>query len=392
MKYYTFRPQDNADLKTKKLKTGRIIKLLLVVVLIAIVVALFVQYRNNEDFREFVDVKILRKEISNENTVQIDISSKTSPFVYTYSRYITILDKNVLEVYTGSSKPDFSLDISVSTPIFADSNRFLCIAEKGGNKVYLVSGPNIIWQKDVEGQISKVNLNRNGYVAVVTSNYNYNTTITLYNPNGEELFKTYLKTSYAADVEISNDNKYLAIVEVDASGTSIQSDVKLVSVESAKFVKTFSDENKSVITNLKYQDRAKLICMYNDRIVSMTDAGVTEIQAISSNTAFADIELTNCVLNVEKQVSGILKTDYYAIMTDLTSFDKTSYKLNGVPKSVYCSGDIIAVNYGTEVEIFNTGGWLVRRYRSLLQEIRDISLSSSALAILYKDKVEIVNL
>ena len=297
-----------------------------------------------------------------------------------------------MEVYTNSSKPDFTLDVAVSTPIYAHSNRFLCIAEKAGNKVYLISGQNIIWQKDVEDSISKVNLNRNGYVAVVTSNSGYNTVITLYNPSGEELFKTYLPTTYAADIEISNDNKYLAIAEVNTSGTAIQTDVRLVSVESAKFVQTFSDDNRSIISNLKYQEKDKLICMYNDRIVAMNDSNITEIQQISSNTSFADIDLTNYMLHIEKQISGVLKSDYYAIMTNLTTFDETSYKLNGVPKTVYCCDDTIAVNYGTEVEIFNTGGWLIRRYKSLLPEIRDISLSSSAIAIVYKDKIELITL
>lgn len=398
MKYYMFRPKDKkTDFRTKKLKTGRIVKISLFIIFIAIIASLLFEYKYNEQFREFFDVKVLRKEISNENTTQIDISSKTSPYVYTYNKYITILDKNTLEVYTSSSKPDFTLDIAVTNPIYADSNRFLCIAEKAGSKVFLISGQNIIWQKDIEGQIHKINLNKNGYVAVATSNSGYKTIITLYNPNGEEVFTTYLPTTYAADIEISSDNKYIAIAELNTSGTVMQSDVRVISVENAKtnpdeaFVKSYETENKSIISNLKYQDKDKLICMYNDRIVSMEE-NTTDIKSIESNTLFADIELNNSVIEITKQVGGILKTDYYAYITNLTTSKDAVYKLNGVPKAIYCNSDVIAINYGTEIEIINTGGWLIRRYKSSLQEVKDIRLTNNVVAVIYKDKVEIINI
>lgn len=45
------------------------------------------------------------------------------------------------------------------------------------------------------------------------------------------MFKTYLSSSKAVDVAISNDNKHLAIAEVDTSGTIIQSSIKIISIE-----------------------------------------------------------------------------------------------------------------------------------------------------------------
>lgn len=398
MKYYMFKQKDKkTDFRTKKLNKKRVIKILFIIIFIAVIVCLLFEYKYNEQFREFFDVKILRKEISNENTIQIDLSSKTSPFVYTYYKYITILDKNQLEVYTNSTKPDFNIDVAISNPIYADNNRFLCIAEKSGNKAYLISGQNIVWQKDLEGEITKINLNKNGYVAIITSNSGYKTIITLYNPNGEELFKTYLPTTYAADVEISSDNKHLAIAEIDTSGTTMQTSIRIVSIENAKtnpeeaFIKTYDNENKSIITNLKYQDKNKLICMYDDKVVELQDKA-TELQKIETNTLFLDTELNNYIAKVVKQVGGVLKTDYYMYLTNLTTLKESPYKLNGIPKSIHCNSSVIAINYGTEIEIINTGGWLIRRYKSSLQEIKDISLTDSIVAIIYKDKVEIINL
>lgn len=396
MKYYMFKPKDKkTEFRTKKLNKRRVIELTIAIIIVAIAAGVALEYNINEQFREFIDVKILRKEISNQNTIQIDISGKNNPSIYTYYKYLTILDKNSMEVYSSTSKPDFKLEILITNPIYSDNNRFLCVAENSGNKAYLVSGENIIWQKDVEGEISKINVNRNGYVAIVTSNTGYKTIITLYNPNGEELFKTYLPTTYAGDIEISDDNKYLAIAEINTSGAAIESNVKTVSIENAKtspedaFVKANKEDNKGLITNLKYQDKDKLVCMYSDVIVNA--ASSTILKTIDSNTLFADINLDNSIATVTKQVGGILKTDYYMNLLNVSTLKENQYRLSNLPKSIYCHSNVIAINYGTEVEIINTSGWLIRRYKSSLQEIKDIRLTESLVSIIYKDKVEIIN-
>ena len=57
----------------------------------------------------------------------------------------------------------------------------------------------------------------------------------------------------------------------------------------------------------------------------------------------------------------------------------------------YHYGDIIALNLGTEIEFINTEGWLVKRYIAN-QEITNIVVSDNIAGIIYRDKIEIVNL
>ena len=58
---------------------------------------------------------------------------------------------------------------------------------------------------------------------------------------------------------------------------------------------------------------------------------------------------------------------------------------------MYTKGDIIALNLGTEVEFINTGGWLVKRYIAS-QEVTNVTVSNNIAGIIYRDKVEIINL
>ena len=51
----------------------------------------------------------------------------------------------------------------------------------------------------------------------------------------------------------------------------------------------------------------------------------------------------------------------------------------------------MALNLGTEIEFINTDGWLVKRYVAN-QEITNIVVSDNLAGIIYRDKIEIVNL
>ena len=60
-------------------------------------------------------------------------------------------------------------------------------------------------------------------------------------------------------------------------------------------------------------------------------------------------------------------------------------------KEIYTYDNIIGLNLGAEVEFINTSGWLVKKYTAE-QEITNIVLSNSMAGIVYRDKIELINL
>ena len=76
-----------------------------------------------------------------------------------------------------------------------------------------------------------------------------------------------------------------------------------------------------------------------------------------------------------------------------TSNSKESiYSLQGVAKSVYSNEDVIAINLGSEIHFVGaSNGWLIKKYMTR-QEAKDIVLTSKVAAIIYHDRVEIINL
>ena len=76
---------------------------------------------------------------------------------------------------------------------------------------------------------------------------------------------------------------------------------------------------------------------------------------------------------------------------NINSKKSIEYIAEGVAKRISCSGEIIAIDLGSEVEFINTSGWMIKRYKSI-QEIKDVILSRDIAAIVYKDRIELINL
>jgi hypothetical protein len=386
------------EVEPKKINKKKIIISIIILILIILTVILTVIYYQNKQVREWIDKKIFRKEIMQDKAVTIELKEDENANIYAFNKYIGILNKNKFAIYGNTGNKETELEVQISNPIFNSANRFLAIAEKKGQKVYLLTDKTVSWEANVEGNISQVHVNKNGYTAVVIVDTSYKTVIAMYNPQGKEMFKTYLSSTRTADISISNDNKYLAIAEVDTSGTIIQSNIKIISIEKAStdptnsIEKTYKGEEGKLIVNIQYQDKNKLACMYTDTIHVIENDQDKEIRDnTSKKVIFETIELDNYAVSVEEKSSGLFTADSLVSIVNVENQNTKEYTVDSVAKEMYSYGDIIALNLGTEIEFINTGGWLVKRYIAN-QEITNIVVSDNMAGIIYRDKIEIINL
>ena len=384
--------QETTENKINKKKILISILISILVIGIIVIVSLYI---TNKDAREWIDTKIFRKQVTQNNVSVIELDAGQTSNIYAFNKYIGILNKNKLNIYGNNGNKETEIDLQINNPIFNSANRFLAIAETKGQKVYLIEDKQVIWENSIEGNISQIHVNESGYVAVIISDTSYKSIIEVFDPKGNELFKRFLSTTMAVDVSISNDNKHLAIAEVNPSGTVIQSNIRIISIEKAKTdpanseEKNYTSEANRLVTNVNYQNKNKLICMYTDGITMIeNDAETTLFENKDKKITLESIELNNNVVTIEEKSSGIFSADS---VVNIVNIENKSTKEYTVIKEFHTEGDIIALNLGTEIEFINTGGWLVKRYIAN-QEITNITVGNNIAGIIYRDKVEIVNL
>lgn len=383
----------------KKVNKKKVIISIIIAIVLIICITTTIIYVNNKNIREWMDKNIFQKEKTQNNLPSIEIEESDSSSIHAFNKYIGILNKNNFKIYDSTGKEENKLTLEITKPIFNDDNRYLAVAEEKGQKLYLIEDKDIIWEKDVEGNISQVVVNKNGYVAVTIVDTLHKTVIAMYDNKGEELFKIFLKSTRVSSTSISEDNKYLAIAEIDTSGTMIQSNIKIFSIEDVKnntensAKKVYNGENNDLITNIKYQEKDKLLCMYTDKItVIKTDETVDTLQEYGDKkVSFSSIELSNASVTIEEKSSGLFTADSVVNIINSDNKSTSLYTAEAVTKEIYTKNNIIALNLGSEVEFINTSGWLLKRYIAE-QEVTNIVLSNSIAGIVYRDKIEIINL
>lgn len=392
--------KEDIESENKTLNKKKVIFSIIILIIIIVLVIVSSLYITNTSFRETMDKYVFRKSITENNLDYIEIDTENSPNIFAYDKYIVTLEKNTLTQYSQSGKKEGSLEIQVSDPIFDAEGKYLVVAEKNKQKIYLIYNDNIVWEKDIEGNISKINVNKNGYTSVIISGTTYKSVIAVYDKEGKELFKTYLSSTVAVDSSISEDNKYMSFGEVNTSGTLMQSSIKTVSIEKAKqtpsdsIINTYDAEQNDLIINIQYQDKNRLICMYNSSIHIIKDGKdevLVSLNEKDNNITFSDIELSSNAYRIIEKSAGLFKSNSTVEIYNTTSKKQNIYNFNGVAKKVYSYGNIIAIDLGSEVLFINMNGWLIKKYNSA-QDIKNIVLTDNLAGIVYRDKIEFISL
>lgn len=367
----------------------------LVVIFVAFIMA---KYLINSEFRSRVDAKIFNTEIAENASNIIEINSDGKPYVYAVGKHITVLSKNILTFYTSDAKPVSQIDVNITIPYTSSNGKYFALAEDGGNKVYLITEAGIKWEKDIDGEIYRVSVNPNGYVSVILKNTTYKSIVVVYDMEGNELFRTYLATSYAICSEISDNNKYLAIGQIDYSGTIVKSVVKLIAIENVKntpqdsIVYTYESESSKILNNVRFNDKNEAICMFDSYIQKVTNLSDERLYDINNNNIFVDISLKNDIVIVEKESSGLFSYKYEINLKNTTGKTDNLYILeNEIPKRIKVKDNLICLNLVGEVRIVNSNGWLLKRYTTN-NEIKDIVMGENIIGIIYNNKIEIINL
>ena len=375
-----------------------IMKVFVLVFIATLIIIAIARYITEEDFRYNIDTNLLKKEISEENLNTIEIDSDTNPSIFAYDKYIAVLSKNKFSEYTSDGKIAAELDVNISVPLVATNDKYMVLAEKDGQRIYLISGSNILWQNDLEGSISRVNVNKNGYVSVIIKTTIYKSVVVFFNNNGVEIFRSYSSSNYAVCTSVSTNNKYLAIGEVDYSGTIVKSYVKIFSVELTQtdpdnsIIYTYESENGEIITNINYQSKDAAICMFNSYVQKVSLDSNERLYDIIADDIFVDTNLSEGFVVVDKQSSGFFSYEYELTIKSTTNKTENLYILNSdLPKTINVSGNIMALNLGNEVQIINSNGWLLKKYISGKQ-ISNVVVGDTIVGIVYKNKIEIINL
>lgn len=369
----------------------------IVVVLILAVVIIFSLYIAEEGFRKWVDINVLRKDISSESVATVDLNVDKNNQIVCYNKYIGILNEKNLKIYNSAGENITDISVNINTAIFSTNDRYLAIAEKNGQELCVISDKTYLWNQKVDGEIQQICVNKNGYVILVTTDTTYKSIITVYDNSGKQLMRNFLSSSRVTDVSISDDNKYLAYSEIDTSGTLIKSSVKIISIEKAQSnsaestIYTKEAETSKMILKIQYQENGELVCVYDDSINIVKDGYEQELIKKEDEATFVSGNLGNSIAYIKEEQRSAFNSSSTLNIVNTSSKQTYKYNFGEIAKEMYTTGNVIGINIGTEIYFVKTNGMLIKKYTSN-QEITNVMITNNIAIIIYKDRIEVINL
>ena len=199
----------------------------------------------------------------------------------------------------------------------------------------------IQWENKIEGNVSKINVSKTGITSVITKGSSFKSVISTFDKSGKELFKTYLASTIAIDSDVSLNGKYLAIAEVNINGAIAESSVKIIEIEKAStgdttnsVVYKYSADTNKIITDIKYQEKGQLVCIYNDSIHIIENDEEKTLIEFNNSTQFSDIDLRLHVVRAEEVSSGLFSSKTNVVLTNISTKTETNYEVGSLIKKL----------------------------------------------------------
>lgn len=216
-------------------------------------------------------------------------------------------------------------------------------------------------------------------------------------PAGEELFTSYLASTYALDVSITNDNKFLAIAEINTDGIHVISSIKIININNlqSENVKKIDLEENSLLVDIEYNEKSELLIRTDSKVFIVRDEKIEELLACDSESVInSTIENKKNIINIEKEENGLFDVKYklyiYSIGNEL---EKECYELYDLPKQIKVLNNIIALVMEDELLVINTNGKLIKKC-DISRNIKSVVLydNGKTIGLIFRDKIEFIKI
>lgn len=345
----------------------------------------------NSDWRSIFNS--LKKKLMNTNSesissIQIELGGKSS--YLPYKSGMVCVNANGIKYYNLQGKEEWRDQRSLGNPLVRTTEKYLLISDTISKMLYLFNGKNLLWEKAVDGEIVSISVNEKGFSGVIYKGNKSKLVVEVFDVRGTKRMSRYYSSNYAVDLQISPDNKYAAIGEMDTNGLKVSAGVGIIPIGTELYSSFF--EEGSVFASLSYIGK-ELILVLDDKIINVKPDGSKSIiselpkgQVTSVNTGGG-----KSIVLIEK-TSKLLNSANSLKIINTRGKQVGLFEIPGMAVNVDSKRDITAVNTGDKVIFLNSTGGEISRFKPK-KDVQEVKLfyDGSHAAVMYPDRIDIAN-
>jgi len=302
----------------------RIIAVLIVFILIAVMLI------SNPEVQKF---------LFESDTVALSFQAGTDYKPVVYDNQMLLASNSGIRAVDSRGRESFSLVKNVTEPLVMVKNDYIMLSDAGGTEVYLYKNDKFISEIKTEREILTAKLNKNGYIAVATSELGYKGVAKIFDRSGKEIFNWYSGSGYIGDIDISKDNN-IAAVQLMTDKEEVYSRIMLIDASAKEEAKCIAEVN-GIVMKIKYRE--------NGGLLAVSESGVYAFKKNGKEDFVIDFEgrtPTGC--NIENERNMVFAFDSGLNNTILESYSSNgklrgSFETDGEAISFDVNGECILV-------------------------------------------------
>ncbi len=151
---------------------------------------------------------------------KLELDSTMTYAVQKYNGGVAVFGKDRVCGISNSGKMAWNFDFSATEPILSTAGKYILAAERGGNRLLLISGGKIKYEHNTENEILTASVNKKGTFSVVTKERGYKGCVKVYDIKGKELYAWHSASQNILSSAISEDGKKLSVAVVNTEDIS----------------------------------------------------------------------------------------------------------------------------------------------------------------------------
>ncbi len=261
----------------------------------------------------------------------------------------TVVDKNANVKTEGN--------FILTDPIIHAKGKYSVAADYKGKVVRLYHEGEDVCEVKCDGKIISVVTNANGFFAVATEETGYNAVISVYQKNGEAIYRYRISGTTFIDMDISANNRKLIVCEANVKNSLLGSNVVLAEFNRAEAESEFFVES-NIYVNVHFNKNGSFVCMGNEGVdFYRSDAKLAaSVSFEGRNLIAADITTDDMAILVfegaDEDASGVCVMEIY----DRNGQMRSSVAFEEKIQHISVNGGYIGVAHSNILDVVKPNG------------------------------------